>query len=117
MEGTVIQEIFALRIIHVQNVRVKKFMVYNNLTHIQLHTTCVKNIFCLIFVVFDDYDNLLQMKISQFTVFSIQIGMIFIIIFFKNASYLLTKLVDCIPLLTESRRLWQNERLVQFISS
>ena len=44
------------------------FIVSNdNLTHVQLCTTCVENILCLIFVVSDDSDNFLITKISQIT--------------------------------------------------
>ena len=33
----------------------KVFVVYDDFARIQLHSTCVENILCLIFVVFDDY--------------------------------------------------------------
>ena len=47
----------------------KKFLLYDNLTHVQLCNTYVKKYFvCLIFVLFDKYEHFLPMKISRITV-------------------------------------------------
>ena len=46
----------------------KIFVLYDNLTRVQLLTTYVKNILCLIFVLFDETENFLTMKISRITV-------------------------------------------------
>ena len=47
----------------------KIFVLSDNLTIVQLHTTCVENIFvCLIFVVFDEYEKFLTTKVLRITV-------------------------------------------------
>ena len=46
----------------------KIFVLYDNLTHVQLGNTYVKNVLCLIFVLFDEHENFLTAKISQIMV-------------------------------------------------
>ena len=48
----------------------KLFIVYNDLTHIQVLVVCVEDNLCLIFVALGDCENFLAAKISRFTVVS-----------------------------------------------
>ena len=46
----------------------KIFVLYDNLTRVQLHNMCVNNILGFIFVLFDEYEKFLTAKTSQITV-------------------------------------------------
>ena len=46
----------------------KNFVLYDNLTHIQLRNVYVENISCLIFLPFDEYKEFFMPKISRIMV-------------------------------------------------
>ena len=43
----------------------ENFVVYNDLTQVQVRTTCVENISCLIFAIFDDCEIFLTTKFPE----------------------------------------------------